>query len=542
MAGILQKPQREVLPEETITRIVREDKTPWYKKPNLRLLYLALFPACMGVEMTSGFDSQMINVVQIVYTWNKYFGEPTGGMTDDGQPEYEIESRLKGFLGATYSLGAVLALPFIPWVNQRVGRRWTIMFGSIISVVGAILQGLSNGVGMYIVARIVLGFGIPFCIVAASALIGELGHPKERPIMTSLFNSSYFIGQIVAAAVGLGTVTITTDWAWRLPSLLQIAPAMLQICTIFFVPESPRYLVSKDRYEEAYAILAKYHAEGDTSSAFVKAEMAQIEKTIKLEQEAAKQNWSDMFRTAGMRRRMIISAGLGLFTQWSGNTLISYYLSDILDMVGIKDAVVKSKINIGIACWSLLNATTIALLSPRFRRRPTYLTCVCSLLCIYISWTICTERYMSTESQGAGIGSIVFMFLYSPCYNIGYNALTYTYLVELFPYLQRSRGITWFQLFGRGATFFATYVNPIGLSNIEWRWLIVYCAWLGFELVFIFFLFPETYGRTLEELSFLFEGDKAHQVAAVAQKQLAGDGSKDDTLHVEIIAEKKSSV
>lgn len=76
------------------------------------------------------------------------------------------------------------------------------------------------------------------------------------------------------------------------------------------------------------------------------------------------------------------------------------------------------------------------------------------------------------------------------------------YLVELFPYLQRSRGITWFQLFGRGATFFATYVNPIGLSNIEWRWLIVYCAWLGFELVFIFFLFPETYGRTLEELSF----------------------------------------
>lgn len=90
-----------------------------------------------------------------------------------------------------------------------------------------------------------------------------------------------------------------------------------------FVPESPRYLVSKDRYEEAYAILAKYHAEGDTSSAFVKAEMAQIEKTIKLEQEAAKQNWSDMFRTAGMRRRMIISAGLGLFTQWSGNTLIS---------------------------------------------------------------------------------------------------------------------------------------------------------------------------------------------------------------------------
>jgi MFS family permease len=85
---------------------------------------------------------------------------------------------------------------------------------------------------MYIVARIILGFGIPFCIVAGSSLLGELGHPKERPILTSLFNSSYFIGQIIAASVGLGTVTIASDWAWRIPSLLQIAPAMIQISTV----------------------------------------------------------------------------------------------------------------------------------------------------------------------------------------------------------------------------------------------------------------------------------------------------------------------
>jgi MFS family permease len=85
---------------------------------------------------------------------------------------------------------------------------------------------------MYIVARIILGFGIPFCIVAGSSLLGELGHPKERPILTSLFNSSYFIGQIIAASVGLGTVTIASDWAWRIPSLLQIAPAMIQISAV----------------------------------------------------------------------------------------------------------------------------------------------------------------------------------------------------------------------------------------------------------------------------------------------------------------------
>jgi hypothetical protein len=81
--------------------------------------------------------------------------------------------------------------------------------------------------------------------------------------------------------------------------------------------------MSKDRYDEAFDILTKYHAEGDRSSVIVKAEIAQIERTIKMELEESKQSWWDMFRTSGMRRRLFISAFLGLFTQWSGNTLIS---------------------------------------------------------------------------------------------------------------------------------------------------------------------------------------------------------------------------
>jgi MFS family permease len=83
-----------------------------------------------------------------------------------------------------------------------------------------------------------------------------------------------------------------------------------------------------------------------------------------------------------------------------------------------------------------------------------------------------------------------------------YNALTYTYLVELWPFAERSRGIAYFQLWGRLAGFFTTFINPIALENIKWRWLVFYCCWLGFECVFVYFLFPETYGRTLEELAF----------------------------------------
>lgn len=82
-----------------------------------------------------------------------------------------------------------------------------------------------------------LGVGILFAIIAGSALIGELGHPKERATLTSLFNASYFIGSILAAAIAIRTSGIVGDWSWRLPSLLQIVPSLLQICTVFLLPE-----------------------------------------------------------------------------------------------------------------------------------------------------------------------------------------------------------------------------------------------------------------------------------------------------------------
>lgn len=103
-----------------------------------------------------------------------------------------------------------------------------------------------------------------------------------------------------------------------------------------------------------------------------------------------------------------------------------YYLSDLLNMVGITDGVIKSKINIGIACWGLICGTALALTAPRFKRRPMYLTCASALLCVYIAWTISMERFLATKAQSAAIATIFFIFAYSPAYNLGYNALTYS--------------------------------------------------------------------------------------------------------------------
>ncbi|ETS84567.1 hypothetical protein PFICI_02592 [Pestalotiopsis fici W106-1] len=504
-----------------VTRLANADKVPWYRKPHLRTLYLLLFPTCMGIELTSGFDSQMINALQIVPSWVHFFGNPQGS--------------LKGIISAAYSLGAILSLPLVPIVNDRLGRRWSIFIGSFIMIIGSVIQGCAVNVGMYIAARLILGFGIPTCIVSGSALIGELGYPKERPVLTSLFNVSYFPGQIVAAGICFGTNNIPNNWGWRIPSLLQMCPSVLQIAFIFFIPESPRWLITKDRSEEAYEILYKYHAEGNHESEIVKAEIAQIQATMQIELEASKKSWKDLVATKGMRRRLFVTSMLGLFTQWSGNTLISYYLSDLLSMVGQTSSVFKAKLNVGLACWSLVCAVVCASVVTRFKRRSMFLACAISSLVVYICWTVSMERAIAaldagTTNPAAGAATIFFIFAYNPCYNIGYNALTYTFMVEIWPFMERSMGIAAFQFWGRGANFFTTFVNPIGLENASWKYLISYCVFLAFEVVLIYFFFPETHGRTLEELAFLFE-DKALADEAVRAVEKSIAHHDEGTVH-----------
>ncbi|KAE8442415.1 hypothetical protein EG329_003373 [Mollisiaceae sp. DMI_Dod_QoI] len=512
----------EGLSDPILTRIVAEDRVKWYKKPNLRRMYVVLFLCCMGVEMTSGFDSTLIGTLQFSPPWNSYFSDGT----KDSKGKPTLSGGMLGFVSSCYQLGSIIGVPVAPWFNQRFGRRWSVMGGSVIMVIGALIQGFAQDLGMYIFSRMLLGFGIVFCIISGSSLIGELGHPKDRATLTSLFNASYFIGQITAAAISLGTTDIASNWSWRIPSLLQACPSIIQMVFIFMLPESPRWLISRDRSEDAYAILVKYHAEGDADSILVKAEMAQIQSTIKIEMDNAKQSWWDMVRTAGMRRRVLIASFLGLFTQMSGNTLLSYYQNLLYIMMGYTSSYAKTRINLANACWSLLTAGIAAFVVARFKRRFMFMLSSGTMLLVFISMTISFEKLReaknhNTTNSAAGVAALFFYFAYSPCYNIGNNALTYTYLIELFPYSQRTRGIGIEQIFGKIGGFFSNNVNPVALDALDWKFLAIYCGWIAFEFMFIYFMYPETAGRTLEELAFLFEDKElADQAVVAVEKQI----------------------
>lgn len=196
------------------------------------------------------------------------------------------------------------------------------------------------------------------------------------------------------------------------------------------------------------------------------------------------------------------------------------------------------KINIGNIAWNLVNAAFLAIVAMKFPRRRMYLICTCSLICVYIGWTISSARYAITENLAVGKLSIFFIYLYSPCYNIGYNALTYStpnanMILELvanninslphrapalFAPISRNHDLPIVRaqrLFpevsttcplhmstGTNLPTNSIFVNPIGLGNAGWKYLISYIVWLAFEITCVYFLWPETFGRTLEELTF----------------------------------------
>jgi hypothetical protein len=299
-----------------------------------------------------------------------------------------------------------------------------------------------------------------------------------------------------------------SDWSWRLPSLFQIVPSSLQIAFIWFIPESPRWLVSKDRDEEAFEILVKYHAEGNREDSFVLAEFAQIRETITLENEASKHRWVELLQTRANLHRIIIASCVGLFSQWSGNGLVSYYLAKVLTTIGITETRKQNQINLGLQCWNLVSGVSGAFFTKLIGRRTQYLIAFTGMTIVFACWTGASANFAMTANHNAAGAVIGMIFIYYGCYNL-MHPLTWIYVPEVFPYYIRSKGTSVTQFLTRASAAFNTFVNPIGLANLGWKFYIVYVVWLAIETTIIFFVYVETKGPTLEELAVLFEGKDA---------------------------------
>jgi MFS family permease len=161
--------------------------------------------------------------------------------------------------------------------------------------------------------------------------------------------------------------------------------------------------------------------------------MAQIQSTIKIELEHAKMSWLDLLKTAGMRRRILIAAFLGLFTQMSGNTLISYNQSKLFDTMGYTKSWLKTRLSLAYNVWGLITSTIAAILVGRLPRRLMFMISSGTMLMIFIGFAVSFDKLQEAanakpkrHNSAAGIAALFFFYAFTPCYNMGNNAITYS--------------------------------------------------------------------------------------------------------------------
>ena len=154
-----------------------------------------------------------------------------------------------GFLNAVYWLGMGLSYPLTAFVANKYGRKLGVYIGYIFLFLGSLVV-LSDDDTAFVLSRFFVGCSSAWFGNAAPLLINEISHPVYRGILSALFMCGYYVGGTIAAFVTFGTRNIESDWAWRIPSILQLLLPLVALPGLLMTPESPRWLVSVDRSEQ----------------------------------------------------------------------------------------------------------------------------------------------------------------------------------------------------------------------------------------------------------------------------------------------------
>ncbi|EPQ27131.1 uncharacterized protein PFL1_05412 [Pseudozyma flocculosa PF-1] len=479
----------------------------WILDPGLRRLNFWML-VCLVSSYATGFDGSLFTGLQTLERWSSDLGNP--------------DSNLTGIIGMSGIIGIVFA-PFVGgWLNDRLGRSRTMLIAATIAVVGGALTAVkldrpSHQRDLFICARVVLSLASGLTMVASPILMAELAHPRQRAAVASLYQCGFYSGAVVAAWMTFGTNRWSDSWSWRLPCLFQIFPFVLQIGVLWWCPQSPRWLVAQGRRDDALEVLATYHANGDRNDPLVRFELDEIAAAIEAEKAAAATTFRDLVATRGNRQRMWVVVTLAFATQWCGNGVISYYLSRILASIGIGSTRQQAVFNGGLAIFNLVVATSAAFTAERFGRRRLFIVSAFGMLASFVVITVCSAVYARSMASAAGSSVIAFLFLFFFFYDIAMTPLSFSYPVEILPYNVRSKGMSVSVSVLAVAACFNIWVNPIALAAIGWKLYLVYIAVLVLFCINVLLTYPETRGRTVEEIAVVFDGVEGAAAAVVAE-------------------------
>ncbi len=441
-------------------------------------------------------------------------------VTKDPNPDYI------GFIVSSMLLGAFVGCIPASLIADAFSRRFAIMVGSIVFILGGVLQTAAANQGMMMAGRFFAGVGIGMLSLLAPLYQSEIAHPSIRGRLTTLQQFFLGIGALIASFVvyGCSLHQAGTVFQWRFPLGLQIAPAVPLAFLIMLFPESPRWLMSKGREEDALRSLARLHARGDTSDVFVRAELAEIKAQLAIE-KGTSSGWSEIFNSSQNIRKVAIGVILQFSVQITGVAAIQYYAPKIFGAFGYSDSKVFLIQSIN-SIVALVGEGACVLFVDRLGRRWPLITCNAIAGACFAVATALQARYPADSpdfTTGAGYAFIAMIFIFNFAFSAGIGPLSWAVPVEMFGTSIRAKGTALTSISCWVANFMIGQVTPKALKSVGWKYYILFAVG-GFTNALTFWLIlPETKGRTLEEMDRFIESTPwivaFHDMKVVSSKE-----------------------
>ncbi|KAF5016277.1 hypothetical protein F66182_12097, partial [Fusarium sp. NRRL 66182] len=287
--------------------------------PSLKTIFSAIFLAVGGFLF--GYDSGIITSTISLATFKEYFTNPNSTVT--------------GGIVSAFQGGAILGTLINMLAADWLGRKKTVFAGSCVSVLGCALQAGSVNMAMLIIGRFIAGAAVGMLTSTIPLYAAELSEQKWRGALSGLLQWMLSWGFLVAQWLGYGCSFVSTEFSWRFPLAFQIVPGLILVGGIWFLDESPRWLMEKDRHEEAMVVLKNIRK--GTSQEALDLEFREIRDVIAADRAVGNTSWKLILTKASWRKRLILGCAIQAFGPLSGINVINYYGPRIYAILGIND-------------------------------------------------------------------------------------------------------------------------------------------------------------------------------------------------------------
>jgi len=371
---------------------------------------------------------------------------------------------------------------------DRFGRKRTIQIGAVIATVGGILQAAAMNLAMVLVGRIISGWAIGLMSMSVPVYLAECAHPNTRGMIVGLTQQMIGVGFIVSTWVGYGSrhTSDASSFQWRFPLAFQIIPSALLVVGLIWLPESPRYLIEKDRDDAGLKTLRKLHYNGSNDE-WIQNEYNEIRATISAEKAITAPGWMVMFKVPQWRKRLLLGTLIQVFTQLTGiSKLITVYpLSNhtnnaSLDVIGYYQTIMYNALGItghrallvaGIynCVGPIANLFFIFFILDRVgRKKPLLIGAMGITIALFAEAGLNAANPDGTR-QGYSYAGVFFLFLVSVIFSLSFGPVSWVYMSEIMPMQIRGRGCAFATGIGNWlvSTFFAQ-ISPIALGDIGW--------------------------------------------------------------------------